>query len=131
MIVFTGLLNCLWFQSHRLAKQLDVLFTDLGAFGLQVTYKAGDLLWVTFGVTDLRLLGLQVLLNAYIRGSDLRKCEHVFIACLVQRVTVAIDRIWIIVFAYGRLWGIITFDLGPELSIWVIRSLNSLPVFLV
>ena len=94
---------------------------------MQVTNKVGNLLRVSFGVTDHWLLGLQVLLNANIGGSNLRKGINVFIACLVQRVTVAVDRIWIIVLAYGRLWGIFAFDLGPEFSIRVIRSLSSRP----
>ena len=95
---------------------------------MQVTNKVGDLLRVAFGVTDHWLLGLQVLLNTDIGRSDLRKCINVFIACLVQRVTVAVDRIWIDFFVDGRLWSVITLDLGPEFSLWVIRSLNSLPV---
>ena len=95
---------------------------------MQVTNKVGNLLRVAFGVTDHWLLGLQVLLNANIGGSNLRKGINVFIACLVQRVTVAVDRICIGVFADGRLWSVITLDLGREFSFWVIRGLNSLPV---
>ena len=95
---------------------------------MQVTNEVGNLLWVAFGITDHWLLSLQVLLNTDIGRSDLRKRIDVFIACLVQRVTVAVDRIWIDFFADGRLQSVFTFDLGPEFSFWVVRSLNSLPV---
>ena len=95
---------------------------------MQVTNEIGNVLRVAFSVTDLWLLGLQVLLNTDIGRSNLRKGINVFIACLVQRVTVAVDRIWINFFADGRLRSVITLDLGPEFSFWVVRGLNSLPV---